>query len=151
MSEFVTSYRHARGGGASFVKAVVDDALSLHPNYVCLLDCAQGGLDFMLERPDLIAQGLKRMGYRLVPLKITVPQTLKAGEPFRLDMEWINRATGRALRDYTLRLRLANEKGQILAQTEAGTLPTSQWLEGDKHTVMSSATFPKISGDSGKA
>jgi hypothetical protein len=151
MSEFVTSYRHVRGGGTAFVKAVVDDALSLHPNYVSLLDCAHGGLDFMLERPDLIAQGLKRMGYRLVPLKVTVPQTLKSGAPFELGMEWINRATGRALRDYVLRLRLATEKGHVLAQAEAGTLPTSQWLEGERHAVTNTIIFPKISGASGKA
>lgn len=151
MSEFVTSYRHARGGGPANVKSIVDDALSLHPNYISLMDCAQGGLDFMAERPDLIAHGLNRMGYRLVPLKVTMPKVIKAGEAFTLDMEWINRSVGRALRDYALRLRLADDKGHSLAQADAGTLRTSQWLEGDKQTVTASATFPKIAGDSGKA
>lgn len=152
MSEFVTSYRHARGGGPAFAAAVVNDALSLHPNYIGLLGWSgQEALDFMAERPDLFGQGLKRMGYRLVPLKVVMPKTIRADESFPLEMEWVNRATGRALRDYTLRLRLADKSGDVLAQVEAGILPTSQWLEGDKQNVRLTATFPKIGGSSNKA
>lgn len=151
-SEFVAGYAHMRGGGDAWVKWVVDDALSLHPNYVGLLGYSgQDALDFMLERPDLVALGMKRMGYRLVPLRLTVPKTVRAGKPFAIEMEWINRGTGRALRDYLLRLRLADKRGQTLAQSDAGTLPTSQWLEGDKHTLNVDAAFPNIGGDSGAA
>lgn len=147
-SEFVASYSHVRGGGPAYVKWVVDDALSLHPNYIGLLgySCREA-LDFMLERPDLVAHGLKNMGYRLVPLKVAFPKTIQAGQPFPLAMEWINRAAGRALRDYTLRVRLVREDGhEILATVDAGTLPTSRWLQGDRQTVRADALFPKIPG-----
>lgn len=145
MSEFVTDYTQAKPGGSAWVKWLVDDALSLHPNYICLLGYSgQAALDFMLERPDLIAHGMKNMGYRLVPLKISVPKLIKVGVPFSLEMEWINRAAGRALRDYRLQVRITNEKGLVLAQADAGTLPTSQWLQGDKHPTRSMVSFSKI-------
>ena len=35
--------------------------------------------------------------------KVTLPQTIKLGEAFTLDVEWVNQATGRALRNFTLR------------------------------------------------
>lgn len=146
MSEFVGSYRSFRNGGPDFVRQVVDDALSLHPNYISLMDCARAGLEFMQERPDLIARGLRRMGYRLVPVEVTAPESLRAGEAFPLDMTWVNRGTGRALRDFALRLRLADEQGRTLAETDAGPLPTSQWLEGDRQRVAALASFPRVAG-----
>ena len=152
-SEFVGGYGGTRPGGAAYVKWNVEDALSLHPNYISLLGYSgRDALSFMLERPDLLGLGLRGMGYRLVPLKVSFPKAIKAGEAFMLEMEWINRAAGRALRDYTLQVRLANENGNhSIAEADAGTLPTSQWLEGDKHTMTITATFPKITGDSGNA
>lgn len=146
MSEFVGSYGHFRNGGSDFVRSVVDDALSLHPNYISLMDTARGGMTFMLERPDLVARGLRRMGYRLVPLEVTAPKVLRAGASFTLDMTWINRGAGRALRDYALRLRLADEQGRVLAEADTGPLPTSRWLEGDRQHVSATATFPRIAG-----
>lgn len=146
-SEFVTSYGQARHGGPSWVKWVVDDALSLHPNYVALLGYgARDARDFMRERPDLVAHGLRGMGYRLVPLKVGLPKAVRAGQPLALEMEWVNRAAGRALRDCLLRVRLADERGQLLSEAGAGTLPTSRWLQGDKQSVHASVAFPAIAG-----
>jgi hypothetical protein len=151
-SEFVTGYAQARPGGAEWLRWMVDDALSLHPNYIGLL--GYSGRDaqaFMNEQPDLVAHGLRGMGYRLVPLRVTMPERLAAGQPFTLDMEWINRAAGRALQDFTLRVRLADEQGEVLAQADAVPLPTSQWLQGDVHQVERSVTFAAISGAAPRA
>lgn len=146
-SEFVCGYTHARSGGPAFVKAVVDDALSLHPNYIGLLGYGgKEGLAFMLERPDLVAHGLRTMGYRLVPLEITLPKEVTAGEPFTLRGKWTNRAVGRALRDYHLRVRLATASGEPLAETDTGPLPTSAWLHGDTATTASGVVFGTIAG-----
>jgi len=147
MSEFVGGYVAARAGGPAWVKWTVEDALSLHPNYIGLL--GYGGRDalrFMRERPDLVALGLRRMGYRLVPLNVTLPRTIRAGQPFTIAMRWVNRGVGRALRDHKLALRLTADKGRrTLAQVDAGVLPTSQWLQDEEAIASTEVTFPTIS------
>jgi hypothetical protein len=80
-----------------------------------------------------------------------VPKTVRAGEPFDLEIEWINRAAGRALRDFELRVRLTTETGNPLAAAEFGPLPTSEWLQNEKHSTQTHATFPKIAAQGGKA
>ncbi|MBI5832278.1 MAG: DUF4832 domain-containing protein [Armatimonadetes bacterium] len=149
MSEFLGGYTAARAGGPAWVKWTVEDALSLHPNYIGLLGYGgRDAQDFMAERPDLIALGLRRMGYRLVPLSVTLPRTIQAGRPFPLIVRWVNRGVGRALRDATLRLRLtAAQGGRTLAQTDAGPLPTSRWLQDDEATTRTEVTFPTISAN----
>lgn len=146
MSEFVGSYAATRAGGAEHVSWSVDDALSLHPNYISLL--GYSGRDaraFMLERPDLIAKGLRGMGYRLVPTKVTLPKMIRAGEKFSVEMEWINRAAGRPLRDFSLSLRLTDSNtGAVLAETAAGSLPTSQWLQGERHVAAVAVVFSAL-------
>jgi len=146
MSEFVGGYASTRRGGADYVSWTVDDALSLHPNYISLLGYSgSDGQAFMLERPDLVAKGLRGMGYRLVPTKVSMPKAIRAGEKFAVEMEWINRAAGRALRDFTLKLRLTDPKtGAVLAETAAGVLPTSHWLQGERQTAGVEVEFPAI-------
>lgn len=93
----------------------------------------------------MIANGLRGMGCRLVPTRVTLPKSIRAGEKFTLEMEWINRAAGRALRDFSLKLRLRDTRtGAVHAETTAGSLPTSQWLQGDSHAAAVEVGFPAI-------
>jgi hypothetical protein len=147
-SEFVGGYGKTRPGGPDYVKWVVDDALSLHPNYVCLLGYgARDALAFMKERPDLVDHGLRGMGYRLVPVKAGLPKAIVPGEKFVLNMQWINRAAGRPLRDYTLRVRIsAGLDRHVPAEIKSPILPTSQWLQGDTHITRTEVVFPTAHG-----
>jgi hypothetical protein len=90
------------------------------------------------EQPELFARGLCEMGYRLVPMKVMFPDTIRAGEAFDVEMTWVNRAVGRAMRDFHLRLRLDD------AVCDAGALPTSQWIRGETYTTTSKAKFDAI-------
>jgi hypothetical protein len=146
MSEFVDSYSQMSRAGGKYLEWVIDDALSLHPNYISLL--GYSGRDaqrFMLERPDLLGRGLRGMGYRLVPIQIDSPKILTPNAPFTLKMQWTNRAAGRALHDFILKIHLA-EPGSAtpIATIEAGPLPTSTWLQGDTHSLEVEAIFPSI-------
>jgi hypothetical protein len=147
-SEFVGGYGSTRRGGEGYVKWVVDDALSLHPNYVGLLGYgSRDALSFMRERPDLVAHGLRGMGYRLVPIKAELPKAVIPGEKFVLNLQWINRAAGRALRDYSLRVRIVNDHGKVVvAKIENPTLPTSRWLQGESHVTLTEVVFPTVHG-----
>jgi hypothetical protein len=123
----------------------LDDALSLHPNYICLLGW-QGAdaLAFLQEREYMVDIGLRKMGYRLVPVGIHYPGETPAGRPMQIHMEWENRGVGRALRDFELRLALANSDGAIVARARPTVLPTSKWLGGERQKVPVKAQFPRI-------
>ena len=99
MGEFLGGYNSLKKGGSNWVTWVVQDALSLHPNYINLLGWQSGDArDFARERPELIAHGLRQMGYRLVATRIQYPKMVTNGIPFQVRSDWVNRGVGRALR-----------------------------------------------------
>jgi hypothetical protein len=74
MMEFFGSYVEAQKVGEAFVRSKIDDALSLHPNYINVMGWSNP--IFVQQRPDLIAYGLRNMGYRLAPTRICLDQAL---------------------------------------------------------------------------
>jgi hypothetical protein len=142
MAEFVDGYADSLKGGEKWVQWKIDDALSLHPNYINLLGWQCGdALAFLKEEPELIEHGLRTMGYRLVPTRITYPSEIHAGERFRIDSDWINRGVGRAMRDYLLRLTLTDDKDATIAAADAGTLDTDAWIKGATYQATKSVPF----------
>ncbi len=144
-SEFAGGYANARQGGSNWVTWVVEDALSLHPNYINLLGW-QGGdaRDFARERPDLVARGLRTMGYRLVPVRISYPRRIVAGKRFEILFEWQNRGVGRALRDFELQV-FARGKAGALEVAGSQVLPTSRWVAGGSYTATYRGRFDRAS------
>lgn len=100
-------------------------------------------LAFTRERPDLVAQGLRTTGYRLVPQNVRYPAEAVAGRPLRLQLEWVNWGVGGALRDYGLRLIAANVKGGKFASCNVETLETSRWVRDDVYRVTRAVTLPE--------
>lgn len=144
-SEFVDGYGPSKAGGQKWVDSKIEDALSLHPNYICLLGW-QGGdaLAFLHERADLVDSGLRRMGYRLVPTRVEHPTTIAAGTPCEIEIEWVNRGVGRALWDYELQLSLLDAAGDAAATMSGGILQTSQWVAGQNYVVPVKMTFASV-------
>ena len=142
--EFVDGYRSSLKGKKGWVDWKIEDALSLHPNYINLLGW-QGGdaRDFMKERPDLIDRGLRTMGYRLLPTKIQCPAMIRAGEAFRLDSQWANRGVGRAVSDYTLRLSLINAAGKTVATADAGGSGCDRRIRGETYPLAREVAFAR--------
>ncbi|HEY7117165.1 MAG TPA: hypothetical protein VH475_11285 [Tepidisphaeraceae bacterium] len=143
--EFVDGYAASKKGKKGWVEWKIDDALSLHPNYVNLLGW-QGAdaRDFMKERPDLIDRGLRTMGYRLVPTKIQYPARIRANVPFTFKSEWTNRAVGRAVRNYTLRLMLTTPDGKPIATADAGPTGCDKWIKRQSYPLSHSVTFRDV-------
>jgi hypothetical protein len=145
MCEFLGGYAAAKKGRAGWVNWMVDDALSLHPNYAALLGWQGGdGRDFLRERPDLIAHGLRTMGYRLVPTSMTYPAAVTAGAPFRLATEWVNRGVGRAVRDYRLTVVLAGAAGKVVGRFDAGPLGCDRWIKGETYPLAQDVTVAHV-------
>ena len=139
MSEFVDGYHDSKRGGQQWLEKKIDDALSLHPNYINLLGWQAGdALAFIREQPELFRRGLREMGYRLVPTKLSFPKSVAPGATFRIDMTWENRGVGRAMRDYHLRIVIGKE------QIDAGAVATSRWVKGQTYEVAKDVKLPDL-------
>jgi hypothetical protein len=144
-SEFMEGYAASKKGAPGWVEWKVDDALSLHPNYINLLGYqAADALQFMRERIDLFELGLRTMGYRLVPTTLTYPGTIEPGETFEIAGEWVNRGVGRAMRDFVLRASLTDASGKAIATIDAKGLGTDKWVKGKTYKTASSVTFKAL-------
>ena len=140
--EFLGGFGANKKGGRAWIDWMIDDALSLHPNYIALLGW-QGGdaLDFIRERPDLVEKGITTMGYRLVPTEIKYPAAIRADKKFPVEMIWVNRGVGRAMRDYSMVLSLVDKDGKTIARADAAELPMHAWVKGRDCPCAVSAAF----------
>jgi len=143
--EFLGGFGTVKKAGPDWVTWMIEDALSLHPNYMNLLGWqGQDALDFIHDRPDLISHGARTMGYRLSLTKAAFPSEIRADTPFELKLEWVNRGVGRAMRDFLLRLSLRDSKGKPASQCDIGPLQTSRWLHGEQQSAAHIARFTAI-------
>lgn len=131
MSEFVTGYNQTKKGDANWMRWVINDALSMHPNFVCLLGWQHTeALAFLREQPELVAYGHRTMGYRLVPVTIRLPRQVARQQPFLITSEWTNRGVGRCQHDLMLTWILCDDAGRIVARHEAGNTGADSWVKG---------------------
>jgi len=144
--EFIGGYGSAVKGGTKLVNWMIDDALSLHPNFINLLGYSGGDArDFCRERPDLVNKGSLAMGYRLVPRELKYPAKVASGDKFDIDTIWLNRGVGRVLRDYELTFVLQKNDGSTVATSSPTVAPTRQWIAGSGYSFRDSAQFDHVS------
>jgi hypothetical protein len=84
------------------------------------------------------------MGYRLLPTKVQYPPTVRAGEQFVIDSHWTNRAVGRAVANYHLKLILTDPTGKPVTTADAGATACDQWRLGKDYPLSSKATFTNV-------
>ncbi|HEX8521954.1 MAG TPA: DUF4832 domain-containing protein, partial [Tepidisphaeraceae bacterium] len=143
--EFVGSYSPAKDGGEKWLKHMINDALSLHPNYINLLGYAGGeAASFIREQPELVARGARQMGYRLVPIKLTMPRAIRSDDDFEITSGWINQGVGRAMRDFHLVVVLKDQHGKTIATTDAGPTGCQRWVRGTNYNLKSNVSFKKL-------
>jgi hypothetical protein len=143
--EFIQGYADAKAQGSARLKAMIDDALSLHPNYLNLIGW-QGAdaLAFVHEQPELFAYALRNMGYRLMPTSIRYPAKLKAGSSLRFDSTWENQAVGRAMGNLHLVLSLIGHADRTIASADAGPTGADRWIKGEPAAVNKHVSFDRI-------
>ena len=140
--EFFDGYRAKLplGGRRGYnVEDSVEEALLLHPNYMMLM---WDSVEFYEKRPDLIAHGLKRMGYRLLPERTEVPDEGKAGEFFFFCHQWTNLAAGRFCGDSHLEFRLRDEKGCLWHLPREDGFDAGSLGEGERRSFRTPLPVP---------
>jgi hypothetical protein len=160
VGEFLGGYGSVKQGGSNWVTWMVEDALSLHPNYLNLIGWqSEDALAFVRERPDLVTKGALQMGYRFVPTQIEYPSVITKNAAFPIRSRWINRGVGRALRNYQLTLSLITpSEGRVPRVPNSPTsaprvpetvpaaktfpLPTASWVAGQSYAVSQQVSFP---------
>jgi Domain of unknown function (DUF4832) len=142
--EFIGGYGESMKAGKKWVDHMMDDALSLHPNYITLLGW-QGGdaLEFCKHRPDLLKIGSLKMGYRLVPLEVKYPSSITVGKPFNIDMTWINRGFGRFIGPARLTFTL-RQGGNIAATSSDGAVSANNWIAGYEFPLTANVQFDGV-------
>lgn len=116
---------------------IVNDGLTLHPNYFTVVGWTnQQAKDFIEKEPDLFTKGLNNMGYRFVPTKISYPDSLVSNGKTSLTITLVNKAVGRAMRDYTVRLILTDKDGKVVSTMDAGSVPTSTYIKGETYNAV---------------
>ena len=111
---------------------------------ICWAGKGNDARDFLYKRPDLIDAALRRMGYRFVPVWVQYPATFTSGVSFRIEMDWVNRGVGRALRDYEIHLLLFDSGNHVAATSPAGVIRTSNWIAGQNYSVAFDANFDHV-------
>jgi hypothetical protein len=146
--EFLGGYAACKKGGTNWVAWMIEDALSLHPNYLNLLGWqAEDARNFIHERPDLVLKGSLQMGYRFVPTQIEYPSALPNNASFELSSTWLNRGVGRALRNYHLQFFLIaadNSKIPEIPDSAGHELPTASWINGKSYVLKHRLRFPRL-------
>jgi hypothetical protein len=145
--EFVQGYAEAKAGGEKWINAMLDDALTLHPNYINVLGyCGGDALAFVREQRGIFEHGAREMGYRLVPTRVTYPKKIRSGDDFEAEMAWVNRGVGRAMRDFHGVFLVVDEKGKEIARCDAGGTGADRWVKGSSYEVRKKVRFEKLAG-----
>lgn len=135
----------AAGGysGYNQSKWIIDDGLTLHPNYFTIIGWAnQGAKDFIEKEPELFRFAHNNMGYRFVATQVTYPDAITRDGELELTATWLNRAVGRAARNYSLQAILTNGAGEKVATIDLGETGCSKWVKGGEYTETLAGKVP---------
>lgn len=122
---------------------ILYDGLTLHPNYFTIIGWTnQQAKQFIENEPDLFNYGLINMGYRFVPNFFEYSMEIKHGETLTVKSQWVNRAVGRAVRDYELRAVLTDDKGNKKYEFSLGATGCDKWVKDNKYDIENSGQVP---------
>jgi hypothetical protein len=145
IAEFFGGYGYYVGNGSGYSPdAALEEALQLHPNYITIMghDGDFGAASFYAERPDLIDEGNKRMGYRLVVNRAEFPSAVQAGGEFELRQLWSNLGVGRSYRNYPLKLYLTDAAGNTVWSATDESFDMTGFIAGEVYETFSRFELP---------
>ena len=84
-------------------------------------------------------RGLKSggLGYRLVPTKLSWPESVPAGNLLLLRQTWVNRNVGRLYLKHPLKIYLTDSQGKEVFSEDDNSVDETTWLQGEPRSFLS--------------
>jgi len=145
IAEFFGGYGYYVGNGSGYSPdAALEEALELHPNFITIMghDGDFGAAEFYDERPDLIDEGNRRMGYRLVLNQAEYPSAVEAGGAFELRQLWSNLGVGRSYVNYPLKVYLTDSSGNTVWSGTDEQFEMTGFVAGEVYETFSRFELP---------
>jgi len=117
------SWRDRQGYGEKEVRYIFEQALKWH---VSSFNAKSSPVP--PEWKPLVDEWLKKMGYRLVPRRLTYPARVRPGGALPIDTWWENKGVAPCYEDFALAVRLVGPDRTVVRLTDA-RIPS--WLPGD--------------------
>lgn len=126
-------------------KAVLDWAFAqCRPSLINLGGAETNSEKACAELAPLLVEYGRRLGYRFVLLKATLPVSLRRGQEAELTMRWANRGIARSYADRPLEVSFFRDTDELVAFVEATMdLPTTRWAPESELAVQALFTTPK--------
>ncbi len=105
------------------ISYIIDESLKWH-----ISSFNSKGCPVPEEWQDEVGRWVGRMGYRLEPRRVIVPEEAKAGEPLRVRSLWVNTGTAPCYHPFSLCYRLMDRGGQAHHYFSPADIRT--WLPG---------------------
>jgi hypothetical protein len=132
----------------------IKDAWSCHANTLDLREAGETK-GWLTEAPDLVNKFMLEGGYRFYPSMLSVPETVKAGDKFKIVHQWVNRGIGvcpnnnirwnfkykPAFALFTKRATLGHQRVKIWIDEDA---EPSEWLKGKENKYVLEETMKGV-------
>lgn len=124
-------------------KYIIEDGLTLHPNYFTIVGWANKQAKAFIENEaELFDYALINMGYRFVMTNAVYDQTVERQGELMIQSVWKNTAVGRAVRNYVLIAKLTDKNGET-TEVPLGVTDCSQWIKGEEYSCNVSGMIPE--------
>ncbi|MHB8963846.1 MAG: hypothetical protein ACYC5K_11915, partial [Saccharofermentanales bacterium] len=135
MSEIAGGYDAARKDDPSYQKVcgdIIKDCLSINPNYINVYGWQSlAAKDFVEDRPDLISLGSRKMGYRIVPFRMSFQNTVEKDGMLEIDCSFTNYGAGKVVRDLRMDILLYDHDGNRISILKGQIVPVKGLLKGE--------------------
>jgi len=115
-----------------------------HSNYGHFYMDADSYKRAMREDRAAFADGLRAggIGYRFVPLSVSWPEELRAGDLLLLHSNWVNRNAGRCYVRQPLKVYLTDAAGKEHFSEADAAFDQTNWVKGEEYPVTTLVTIP---------
>ncbi len=145
VAEFVGGYGDFKKGGQPAVESALNDALTLHPNYINVLGwCCGDALAFIKEQPEPFHRALRTMGYRLVPTSIEYSNEASRASRLEVKMSWVNRGVGCVTNAQNVQFLLMNRDKRVASIDAREVFPSNDWIDGKEHVWKATVEFAGV-------
>jgi hypothetical protein len=125
------------------IDRIIEEMLAHHISYFPMGWGLRDWRALVQKRPDLVKQASLRIGYRLIVAQASWPETVKAGDSFRVKTVWRNRGVACCpFRWHPAVYLRYPESGQLIGRAVHGGADLRTWVEGREESLSFTISVP---------